>query len=260
MRSPKAKAHKALIRQALWITGCLSLIYGTGVVAIIGYSHWFDGIWFATGAGSLVLAGPAWPFISGHKAPSKICRAILAIALVSFLLLEGVIACTAVAGPEPEAAYAIILGAGVNGTIPSITLSRRIQSGAEYIEYYPDTMAVATGGQGPGEHVSEASVIVRELTHRGIAPDRILAESESTTTKENLLFAKRAIESKGGSAEDPIVIVSSSFHLFRAMRLAKKVGFSAVSGLGSPSMRYLELHYFVREAAAVVKEKLDGNI
>ena len=38
------------------------------------------------------------------------------------------------------------------------------------------------------------------------------------------------------------------------MRLAKKVGFSAVSGLGSPSMRYLELHYFVREAAAVVKE------
>ena len=80
----KAKAHKALIRQALWITGCLSLICRTGVVAIIGYSHWFDGIWFATGAGSLVLAGPAWPFISGHKAPSKICRAILAIALVSF--------------------------------------------------------------------------------------------------------------------------------------------------------------------------------
>ena len=127
-----------------------------------------------------------------------------------FLLLEGVIACTAV-GAEPEAAYAIILGAGVNGTIPSITLSRRIQSGAEYIEYYPDTMAVATGGQGPGEHVSEASVIVRELTHKGIAPDRILAESESTTTKKTCCLRSVLSKARGigrGSDRHRFLIVS----------------------------------------------------
>jgi uncharacterized SAM-binding protein YcdF (DUF218 family) len=230
------------------------------VLGIIGFSHWFDGIWLAAGAGCLLISGPVWPLLRRRPRTARIGRIALALALTAFLLLEALILSAALAGPEPGASYAIVLGAGVDGTTPSLTLSRRIRSAARYLQSSPDTIAVATGGQGPGEDISEAEAIAVELVRLGIDPARILLEMASTTTKENVLFARQIIEASGGSIESSVVIVSSSFHLYRAVKLAGSVGFRDVSGQGSPSMRYLEPHYFAREAAALIKEKLDGNL
>lgn len=212
------------------------------------------------GAGCLSIAGPAWPLLCRRPRTARIGRIALALALTAFLLLEALIVSAALAGPEPGASYAVVLGAGVDGTTPSLTLSRRIRSAARYLQSYPDTIAVATGGQGPGEYISEAEAIAVELVRLGVDPARILLEAASTTTKENVLFARQVIEAAGGSVEDSVVIISSSFHLYRAVKLAGSVGFRDVSGQGSPSMRYLEPHYFAREAAALIKEKLDGNL
>ena len=240
--------------------GVVLILYGLGVLSVIGFSHWFDGAGILAGAGCLLLAFLG-PRISSLKKPApQILGGLLAIAVVSFLLMEGVILNAALQVPSPGAAYVIIPGAKVNGTVPSLTLDRRIRGAAEYLLANPDSVAVATGGQGSGEALSEAAVIASALESLGIAPERILLESESTTTQENLLFALEAIEARGGSGLDPTVIVSSAFHLFRTQKLAAAIGFGSVSGKGCPSMGYLEPHYFAREAAALIKEKLDGNI
>ncbi len=236
------------------------LLYGLGVLAVIGYSHWFDAAGILAGAGCFLLAF-AGPRIRSLKRPApQLLTALLAMSVISFAVIEGAIMGAAMQKPDAFAAYVIIPGAKVNGTVASLTLDRRIRGAAEYLLANPDSVAVATGGQGEGEDLPEAAVIARELERLGISPDRILKETRSTSTRENLLFALALIEAAGGSGSDPTVIVSSAFHLYRAQRLAAAAGFQAVSGKGCPSMVYLEPHYFAREAAALVKEKLDGNL
>ena len=240
--------------------GTVLILYGLGVLALIGYSHWFDAAGILAGIGWIGLA--QWgPRICASKKPApRLLAGLLAVAVSGFFLMEGAIVHAALQTPLPGAAYVIIPGAKVNGAVPSLTLDRRIRGAAEYLLDNPDAVAVATGGQGCGEALSEAAGIARELENLGIVPERILLEAESTTTRENLLFALQTIEARGGSGQEPTVIVSSAFHLYRAQRLAAALGYAAVSGKGCPSMGYLEPHYFAREAAALVKEKLDGNL
>lgn len=242
------------------ILGIVLILYGLGVLAVIGYSHWFDAAGILAGIGCIGLALWGSRICALRKPVPRILGGLLAVVVISFFLLEGAILRAALQAPLPGAAYVIIPGAKVNGTVPSLTLDRRIRGAAEYLSDNPDSVAVATGGQGPGEALSEAAVIARELRNLGIASERILMEPDSTTTRENLLFALKIIEARGGSGQEPAVIVSSAFHLYRAQRLAAAVGYAAVSGKGCSSMGYLEPHYFAREAAALIKEKLDGSI
>jgi hypothetical protein len=59
--------------------------------------------------------------------------------------------------------YIIILGARVKGEIPSLALQYRIDSAANYMKKNQETIAIVSGGQGPGEDITEA-----EATKRGL--------------------------------------------------------------------------------------------
>ena len=62
----------------------------------------------------------------------------------------------------------IVLGAGVNGTEPSLSLRTRLDAALEYLEYWPDIPAVLTGGTGYGEEISEAQCMYDYLTEHGV--------------------------------------------------------------------------------------------
>ena len=47
----------------------------------------------------------------------------------------------------------IVLGAGVNGTEPSLSLRTRLDKAVDYLERWPDIPAVLTGGTGYGEEI-----------------------------------------------------------------------------------------------------------
>ncbi len=247
-------------QRALAAAGGIFGLYGLGVLTIIGFSHWFDAAGVLAGAGLLLLALLGPRILSLRKPIPLIASLVLILALAGFSLAEGAILRAALQKPSPGADYVIVLGAKVQGTVPSLTLSRRIRGAAEYLSANPDSVAVATGGQGPGEALPEAAAIAASLETLGIPRERILVEPDSSTTRENLLFGLALIEKAGGSRRDPVVIVSSGFHLYRAQKLAAGIGYTAVSGKGCPSMAYLEPHYFLREAAALLKEKLEGNL
>lgn len=244
----------------LAIIGGLCGLYGLGVLLIIGTSHWFNFAGIILFGFFLCMAFCLPYFI---KLPSVLklpvyTAFILCIAVFSFF--EILIIEAGNSTPRQSAAYVIVLGAKVNGSQPSLALSHRIASAAEYMEKNPGAVAVATGGRGTDEAVSESGAIVRGLISSGIEPERILSEEESTSTRENLMFALDLITARGDSGMDSVVIVSSDFHLYRAEKLAKKIGYTNVSGQGAASMPYLLPHYYAREFVAVVKEKMDGNL
>ena len=57
-----------------------------------------------------------------------------------------------------------------------------------------------------------------------------------------------------------IGVLTSNFHLFRAMEIGKKWGIPNIQGIAAPSERWMLPHFCVRECAAILKDKLMGNM
>ena len=68
------------------------------------------------------------------------------------------------------------------------------------------------------------------LTERGVPEDRLILEDQATTTKENFRNISEIVP-----AGDPVVMISSDYHMDRAVRNAAENGFSQVMRLPAPS-------------------------
>lgn len=187
------------------------------------------------------------------KKPIRIAVSVLfGIAALALLVIEIPIVRAAVKKPSSDAKYVVVLGAGVYGETPSITLEHRLEGAARYLREHPEAKAVVSGGQGEGEDISEAECMRRYLEKQGIAPGRILMEDRSTSTKENLSFSKAVIEADGGDASR-IAVVSSGYHLYRAERIADALGMEASGVAGSDGYPIYVAGMYLREAVAVLK-------
>ena len=156
-------------------------------------------------------------------------------------------------GQLPKQEYVVVLGAGVHGAVPSLTLQERVNAAYDYLIANPDATAILTGGQGPGEDITEAACMARELTRMGIDPSRLLLEEAATSTIENLRFSMDLLQAETGSAPKSIAIVSSEYHLFRACLFAKSLGIDAVGIPAKTAIFPLRCNYYLREIVAVWK-------
>ncbi|WP_079509211.1 YdcF family protein [Mesobacillus jeotgali] len=144
--------------------------------------------------------------------------------------------------------YMIILGARVKGSRPSLALQFRIDYAAEYLKDNPQTIAIASGGKGPGEDFSEAEAIKKKLVEYGIEESRILLEDKSTNTYENIGFSKKLIpkEAKTG------LLVTNDFHIYRAQMIAENEGLM-ISGLPAKTPIQAVFKSYLREYLALTK-------
>ena len=161
-------------------------------------------------------------------------------------------------GQQPAAdgsnKYAIILGAKVNGKTPSLSLRYRLEEALAYAEKYPDVHFILSGGQGPDEDISEAEAMRKYLTDYGVNEERLVTESESTSTYENIRNSKRLMP------EDvkEVTIITSDYHLARARYLAEKLDLqSDVIPAKTPPSVKAQQH--IRERLALIKTKIIGK-
>ena len=103
---------------------------------------------------------------------AKVLRATVSI-LVCFGLFAAVVTGTVIyhaslGNPGVACDYIVVLGCGVNGTVPSLSLRNRIDAAYAYLIANPDTVCVVSGGQGPDEDITEAACMKRELTAMGM--------------------------------------------------------------------------------------------
>ena len=170
-----------------------------------------------------------------------------------------------------NADYIIVLGAAVHGDVPSRSLQDRIKAAEEYLKAYPECHAILSGGQGPGENLSEAEAMKKALMARGIDEYRLITEDASTSTIENLENSvEKILESAkermhhshphplpGDSAKPlKLVICSSEYHLCRARYVGRK---SLQMNFGTYPARTtlpgIRLNNFLREAAGMIAMK-----
>lgn len=149
----------------------------------------------------------------------------------------------------------VVLGAGVNGTQPSLSLYTRLTVALDYLEANPDIPVVLTGGQGYGEAITEAQCMYDWLTARGIDPARLILEEQAGNTAENFAFSRKLLEERGiDPAEDNVAVVTNDFHIARSRLIAARQGYGYAFGVPAElPWLHLEVNYYLREAFAMVK-------
>ena len=189
----------------------------------------------------------------GHRAAAWCELALIAALLLGFSLftvLETMVVRGSFADESDAPVSAVIvLGAGVNGETPSLTLRTRIDAAAAYLEEHPDVPVILSGGQGPGEAITEAECMRRALVRRGVDESRLYPEERSTSTQENLRYSRAILEELGVDPARRVAIVTSDFHLCRARLMWG--GDTAAVPAHLPSTLYfqcLTVNYFIREA------------
>lgn len=234
----------------------------------------------------LVLAGISLRFVPGVRFSSYLCLCLAGLCVLRLFLgrlaekssigkwckrifLVGLSAVTVVLcafeaaivthGEEDCSALPvdaiIVLGAGVNGETPSLTLQTRIRKAADYMELHPEVPVVLSGGQGPGEAITEAECMRRALwTNSEEWNRRYLLEDHSTSTAENFAFSKALLEEQDIDTYTAVIgVVTNDFHMFRAKLIAQREGLTTVGVPAELPWWWLTANYYVREAFALVK-------
>jgi uncharacterized SAM-binding protein YcdF (DUF218 family) len=144
--------------------------------------------------------------------------------------------------------YLIVLGARVKGTTPSLSLQYRIDAAAKYLKENQTTIAIASGGKGDGEDISEAEAIKNGLIVQGIGEGRIILEDKSTDTVENISFSMKLIPNHLKTG----LVVSNDFHIYRAKLIAKDLGLQ-LAGLPADTPTIAIPKSYSREYLAITK-------
>lgn len=195
--------------------------------------------------------------------PAALWKAVVALVclgLAYFCFVESFIIKNARTDSNPERDYLIVLGAAVYGDQPSLTLVRRMEGAMDYLERYPNAVAIVSGGMGPGETVTEGQAMYDWMTAHGVDPSRIITETEATSTEENLQNSFAIIRARGDEPQGKVAIVSSAYHLYRAKLFAQKLGVTDAAGVAAPwGYLFVMLNYFIREAFGVTHFWVFGN-
>ena len=213
------------------------------------------------GIGALMLFYPLCALLLHTYPFLKMLRTLVTIVLVIgvgyFCVVESFIIRDARTESHKTADYVIVLGAGVNGTRPSLSLRDRLTGAYNYMTATPGCIAIVSGGQGEGEDITEAQCMHDWLVEKGISSDRIIMEDKSTCTLENLRYSMDIIDTL--PIEDPVIgLVSSEYHLHRAKRLADYVGIDVIGIAARTSYPNVAINYFIREAFAMTEQYVFG--
>ena len=243
------------MKARLWLIAIIVLLVAAVVFAVAMTGHTFV---------AALCAFIALMIVYFHFVRRRGLRIAAAIVLAAGIAVFGVIEAPIVAGARTDAPddveYLVVLGAGLHGDVPSLSLTDRLEGALAWLEAHPDCVAVVSGGQGPGETMTEGEAMGIWLEARGIDPSRIIVEDRATSTQENLEYSFALIRGRGGEPDGNCAIVTSEYHLYRAKALAARQGVECFGVAARTSWPTLMLNYFIREGFAVTYYRLTGEI
>ncbi len=200
---------------------------------------------------TLPFKDPKW-----RKISKRLLSLLLVLALlggISFVWIEALIFGGAKGDPTDDADLLVVLGAGLNGMVPSAVLTSRLRVTYDYMAAHPGCVAILTGSMGPNELRTEASAMAEYLTNHGIDESRLYLEEEAHNTAQNIKFSVAMMDALPLPEDPTVMVVSNEFHLYRAERIFERYGMDVCS-LPAPTPRIglIPLNSYVREYCSVV--------
>ena len=160
----------------------------------------------------------------------------------------------------------IVLGAAVGkGGQPSRALRRRVLHGVKLLDDKKANYLLVTGGL--GKYPPAEAVVMRNLAlDTGVQKEKIILEEKGTSTFTN---AKRSVRIMHNHNWSNAIVVSDSYHLFRAKFVFRCFGINVIGSAAkggkqeNTSLRWL--YYHLREIIAfawyiilIVFDKISG--
>lgn len=234
------------------LCGCAAAACGVYGILIFGTGSGtgFFLVWLALAVVFAAL-GISVLFDLWKKVPKPAAWVLTGLVLAGIILfgaVEVMIAGQMHAQGEPGLDYIIVLGAQVRESGPSRILKYRLDRAAEYLKENPDTICIVSGGQGYNEPFPEAEGMASYLQEQGIGQERMILESESESTEENIRNSMEFIDDRAS-----VGIVTNDFHVFRAVQTAEKEGLKNVCGIAGGSPRLYLPNNMFREFFAEIK-------
>ncbi len=188
--------------------------------------------------------------------------------------------------------YVIVLGTDLRNNRLTNSLRARLDRALEYHRENPKTVFVLSGGHGDYNTSTEAGVMYFYMIQHEVPQRKLLMEFYSASTQEKVGYSMQTIlqdqrELLSGEssydrgrgigddaalypedtevilAEDRplrIGILTSEWNLYRASCMAERYGVGTTYPIGARSDELMLPHLSVREAAAILKDRLVGNI
>ena len=254
--------------------GIISALYDVLLLCMTPGTFWdnvfsFTHIWALLGA-YLIFCGifrlkKKRSFWSVWKKPAKISVISVAVAGV---IIAAINLCfilnPKLADVNKSVDYVILLGGGIdkNGKLPGNVISR-VDTAADFLNRpeQKNTVVVVSGGTLHWLPFAEAPELKRQLVLRGVEEDRILVEDKALDTIQNFQYSCQMLaDFKGVSTQEilnsDIAVITNYFHLRRAERLAARMGFTNIKGIGAPCEKIKAPHIYVREICSYVKLNL----
>ena len=224
-------------------------MYGMTVLAT-GSGTGFFLVWFGLAAVCLGMGVAEYFGVWGILPVTlkKIILILAGIVILSFVIIEGCVISKMNEQGAERLDYIIVLGAQVRTSGPSKVLQYRLDRAAEYLEENPDTYCILSGGEGANEPFPEAQGMADYMIRQGISEIRLVQETESMTTEENIRNSMKYVR-EGAS----VGIVTNDFHMFRALQIAKKQGLSHVTAITAGSAKLFLPNNMLREFFAEIK-------
>lgn len=257
------KMSALLINRLFLIFGIVCILYYIGMGLAVRFGQSMLWVWLVLGivciarfflARNYVITGIPFPISPVLR---RWIHIVIAVGLVCFFAMECFIVSGAFRKPPKDLDAIIVLGALVTEEGPSGALQQRIAAADAYIGENPDVTVVASGGQGENEPMSEAACIASYLNMLR-DPKALIIEDQSMDTEQNI---RNSLALLGEDAKT-VGIVTSDFHIFRSLAIARKMGEGDYTFYGVParSTVYGFVHYAMREVPAVMAEALQGNL
>ena len=216
----------------------------------------------------VILLSVCYPKLRRNKVPRILAKTSAALimcfavycAVISGLMISGMLNAPAYAVTASTAGTApthtvIVLGCKTINGVPSPMLELRLNKAIGYLNAHGDAVCILSGGHGSNETEPEAVSMKRYMLDCGIDGNILYTEERSADTAENIAFSRELIEEKGLPAD--VVIISESYHVYRAQRQARLAGLNAYAVYAEPGALFPTLPtYWFREIMAVTRDLL----
>ncbi len=240
----------------LLILGIIFLVYFTFVNVVFGYTT-FSSFYLVVGLIMIVYYFSVKKLIqfSWFKKTIKPLKIILLLGIIIFVIVEGMIIMYPKKSVE-KSDYILILGAGIRGENLTTTLRDRLNAAIKYMDetnFKGDI--IVSGGQGPGESITEAEAMKKYLVKEGINNNKIILENKSTNTFENFKYTKEKIKylEESDISNANVTVVTTDFHVLRSSIIAKRNGYGNIKFYSSNTKWYLVPSMYAREFFAFFK-------
>ena len=202
---------------------------------------------------------------SGSLLEYRIDNTVRNVCCAAFVYFECILAGAVICGIRaarhrvpPGREVIIVLGCWFrpDGTLPPLLRGRADRA----VEYWQDTLeqtgreayVIPSGGQGMDEPMPEAEAIRAYLIRRGIPDNRILPETKSASTFQNLLFSRRIMAEN--SLPLRCVFATTNYHVFRSGMWAARAGLDA-EGISSRTRWWFWPNAFMRECIGLIASR-----